>query len=923
MQQIKQMWHKIKCILQRYRRDKPNLWLVFGAPDCEPMQWCQAISGGLPQEISGLQAYGYGYKIMGKTLFALKPLTENDASGVTHNAWSLGLDIQNTTVESIWLRLLRAVNGQQQRQLAGAIWLLSLADFNQQNVRQTHWTLLQMKQQLQQLAQQSQVDAPFYIVIQDFVRLSGLRFFLNHNLTSGDTGLWGLYLSQTKHNACIDALTQALKTWHKALRSRIGERLLTASDLKQGCHLFNLGQQIEVFKSKLIAYLSEIFISGECTIQGLFFYHHPKLSGKAEDFSAQQFSQYFGIDLVDKTPILPLQANDNHPWRGDLNWLHQGFKAKVTTGSIKKWHDRMQKSVLVLCSLFVLVSVTHQYITTRTTLAHITKILVQTQTMPSLVSAQTSSLHTLLPWIWSLYKMVSASQTLKSVYWLQPSQQLQRHVQVLFDEALQKWWLPRVGIDLTTNANDPGAVLYRLIKIEAQQVPVADFDLRQIAPVQFAQVFNLMKPTKIVPGFYTITGYQQIFIPWAQKFSQLLSAHQNSRFNSVTPRVLYNQALQLYLQDIKLHWQQSVASLQPRALPTIPIAIKVFADLTQHPSPWQVLLNAVAKKDMAEGSISHFDLPVNTTKTLRAMQHYWLQLSVSPDPARMAFRSLVAAMQQDNGQFPIQKLLQIASLAQEPLKYWLQALAEQNAKLLLKEANIYLNKSWQTMVRAPLQQASLLARYPLDPNAHQAMRFAQFQQLFAANSRLNQFINTHLMPLINSHQTPWQWYPLVGQVLPISATRLAQLQSFIVGVHALTQMVNNGLLFTLTPRTLDPKMASMMLYSGSQKMAYRHGPQLAKTFTWNRGNSSPVVLQMRNMQGKLMTCRYQGRFAWLRFFAAAQIFHNYGQPGQTMLIVTCHHREASFIVTHTSTSPVAALDALNMVRSGLLVTQWG
>jgi type VI secretion system protein ImpL len=223
------------------------------------------------------------------------------------------------------------------------------------------------------------------------------------------------------------------------------------------------------------------------------------------------------------------------------------------------------------------------------------------------------------------------------------------------------------------------------------------------------------------------------------------------------------------LANIKLNVPQNLAQVDAMA-----------AVITGHPSPLLQLLDTVKQNTalvpIVAGSPKLQNLSVllvdanrHQTSTLyeifaslQALHTYLQAMLSAPDTGKAIFQAVAQRMQRSVDD-PIARIHAMAEQSPEPMKTWLETIAEKSWYFLLQEASKYIEIAWQKdrtnyFVAPPSKGASMPPAVFLS------------QQAALAN-----FYKNFLQPFVNDKQKKWQWQRLEGQKIPFSDSALQQL----------------------------------------------------------------------------------------------------------------------------------------------------
>ncbi len=322
------------------------------------------------------------------------------------------------------------------------------------------------------------------------------------------------------------------------------------------------------------------------------------------------------------------------------------------------------------------------------------------------------------------------------------------------------------------------------------------------------------------------------------------SSNQPSEEGLITQ--LRNQYVSNYV-DI---WESQLDNIQPFTPKTLLQADEMIQNLTNNDSPLLQLLqtikentafepvitaspkilalnNLVSSPDLQQSAL--YEVFVN----LRQLHSYLQGILNTPDLKKSAFKAAVNRMQDPNND-PITTIHQLAEQNPEPLKSWLNTIANQSWGFILEEAGSHIQAAWQTTI-VPTYNQNIANRYPFVQNSEKEVSLQQFTNFLGHRGTLANFYLTYLKPFVNDSNTQWAWRSIDNQHIPFASTLLANLQHAATLQQAFFPNGENKLSieFTLQPVTLDSNMRTLTLNINGQQAAFqKNGKRLPRTFTW-------------------------------------------------------------------------------------------
>jgi type VI secretion system protein ImpL len=218
--------------------------------------------------------------------------------------------------------------------------------------------------------------------------------------------------------------------------------------------------------------------------------------------------------------------------------------------------------------------------------------------------------------------------------------------------------------------------------------------------------------------------------------------------------------------------------------------------------------------------------------------------------------------------------LQIEAARQpEPLKRWLQSLAQNSVGVMMGGTRSQLNAAYQSMV-VPHCTRGLNNRYPLERGAGQEVNLSDFGRFFGPGGVMDEFFQSTLKPFVDTSRRTWAWKSSDGQSLGLSNAVLQQFQR-----AALIQemfFADGGqrplVRFGLKPVFLDANVSQFMIDLDGQRFTYRHGPTVVSNAQWpGPDGSTQTRIEFEELGGGRVSDSADGPWAWFRILDKAKV----------------------------------------------------
>lgn len=228
--------------------------------------------------------------------------------------------------------------------------------------------------------------------------------------------------------------------------------------------------------------------------------------------------------------------------------------------------------------------------------------------------------------------------------------------------------------------------------------------------------------------------------------------------------------------------------------------------------------------------------------TLHELTNFIKTLSGIHDQGKTAFALTKARFEGDQLANPLSALYINARQLPAPLSTWVKQLADDTSSILMNETRHYINQQWVNVVIPPYQQ-TIHHRYPLDAEQKQTIAITDFDRFFAAKGILNQFIETHIKPFLDTSQPQWQRKEVNHYVLPIATETINEFirANVITNMFFQNQSDTSQIVFSLQKIDLDPVVAKLELSIGDTKLSDTQQSESMTAFHWPQSDAKLIL----------------------------------------------------------------------------------
>jgi len=219
---------------------------------------------------------------------------------------------------------------------------------------------------------------------------------------------------------------------------------------------------------------------------------------------------------------------------------------------------------------------------------------------------------------------------------------------------------------------------------------------------------------------------------------------------------------------------------------------------------------------------------------------------------------------------PLRKLLAQASKLPQPVRRWVEELADQTWKTILIDSKQQLNTLWKATVYQNYQ-SRIESRYPFTKGGQLDVAMLDFAEYFKPEGVEDSFVQTQLLPFINKGKY-WKEKSLNGRQLGINKQTLEQMKKAqaIRDIFFRKSKSAASFAYKLKPYRMDSTVRRFELTLGNDRIRYSHGPKLSKSLSWPGDTSEGVRLLFEDINETKHNIRYSGEWAFFKALDAAK-----------------------------------------------------
>ncbi|HVV68027.1 MAG TPA: type VI secretion system membrane subunit TssM [Gammaproteobacteria bacterium] len=341
----------------------------------------------------------------------------------------------------------------------------------------------------------------------------------------------------------------------------------------------------------------------------------------------------------------------------------------------------------------------------------------------------------------------------------------------------------------------------------------------------------------------------------------------------------------MYIQRYADFWLGELLNIQPGQFSTLADASAFTRTLTSVDSPLMPLLDTVsanlkpiANYPEAQASIQTLQQlqnllldsakNSNVQKALIGLTKYLDGIVNAKDSGEAALNAAKHRMHNDGQNDAISQLYTVANSAPAPLNNWLNALAQNSWRSILKTASNHINLLWLTQV-IPDYNEYINNRYPVFSDATLDMNLTEFAHFFGPEGTIDTFTK-QLSAFIDNSQLYWKWKYVDGQTLHISQKSLEMLDraALIQKMYFSNNQKMPTVGFSIMPVDSALMATNYVLNLNGQTINYLNDFHQNKKINWPGAHQDHAQLAL--MQGSKKIVFFEENGPWAVFKLLAQ-----------------------------------------------------
>lgn len=247
---------------------------------------------------------------------------------------------------------------------------------------------------------------------------------------------------------------------------------------------------------------------------------------------------------------------------------------------------------------------------------------------------------------------------------------------------------------------------------------------------------------------------------------------------------------------------------------------------------------------------------------LNELSKFLATLAVAHDSGQTAFNITKMHFQETNLVDPLSNIYKKARFLPEPISQWVKQLADDLWLNLITESKTFLNNIWQNTVFNEYI-TKIANRYPLAKKYTEEINLTDFDNFFAFDGTLNNFVKDYLKPFLDLSTAEWRPKEINGSIMPINSEVIIDLiRANVISNMFFKAKKNNSMIdFSLQKISLDPVVINLQLTIGNKTLVDNQDSESFTTFTWPLTNAN---LSLASIDGNKYDISETGPWAFFK-----------------------------------------------------------
>lgn len=295
--------------------------------------------------------------------------------------------------------------------------------------------------------------------------------------------------------------------------------------------------------------------------------------------------------------------------------------------------------------------------------------------------------------------------------------------------------------------------------------------------------------------------------------------------------------------------------------------------------------------------------------TLQLVHQFIQPILAADNEKKAAFEAVSNHMLHQGQPDVITQLLLVAEKCPEPVRSWLDNVANDSWRYLMQDAAHYIDFSWQRQVGRPYRTA-IANHYPFNPRSNRDVNLHNFVVFFGNPGIVVNFYHRYLQPFIDTSKPEWHWKTVANRKLPFSEETLHQLQTAMQIHHTFFPNGDNKLLveFTLQPHKIGKNIKKIKITLNDKLITDTPNTKSVHYIAWpGKTNSKLTTLSLTMKNQKTINKSFAGDWGWFKLIS--QSFEAVSAKKAMVLNLSTYDASAKYlVVTNKQFNPYLSLN---------------
>lgn len=252
--------------------------------------------------------------------------------------------------------------------------------------------------------------------------------------------------------------------------------------------------------------------------------------------------------------------------------------------------------------------------------------------------------------------------------------------------------------------------------------------------------------------------------------------------------------------------------------------------------------------------------------SLQALHQYVQAIQRADNEKKAAFEAVSHRMLDPEKPDALARLWITAGKTPEPIKNWMNKLANTTWHFLMQDAGKYLDTSWQEQV-IRVYQSEIANKYPFNNKTTREISLEKFASFFGKPGVITDFYQNYLQGFIDTSTPDWHWKTMHDEKLPFSENIVKQIQQA-MQIHQVFFPNNDDKLylqFALQPYQFGKNIKSVKFtINDKQIVDKKPDTHTSHIMSWGTGNVGKATYHLTLANKKVISKDFPGEWGWFK-----------------------------------------------------------